>query len=91
MSTVAEIKAAIETLPPKQRADLERWLWDSATSADDEAIPHEPSDINPDEDSPELEAGHLKGLESPSRPFDPAELHAIGERIIKEHRAAKSA
>lgn len=85
MSTVTEIKAAIETLSFKERAELERWLRAGA------GIPHQPSDLNPEEDTPELEAELLKAADGPFAPFDPAELRAIGERVIRERRAGQKA
>ncbi|NBV21767.1 MAG: hypothetical protein EBS05_07575 [Proteobacteria bacterium] len=85
MSTVTEIKAAIETLSYKERAELERWL---RASDSDDNIPHRPSDIDPDVDSPELEAELLKAADSPLAPYNPAELRAIGERVMRERRAA---
>ena len=85
MSTVTEIKAAIETLSFKERAELERWLRAGPS------IPEEPSQLNPEEDTPELEAELLKAADGPFAPFDPAELRAIGERVIRERRAAQRA
>ena len=85
MSTVTEIKSAIETLSFKERAELERWLHAGP------AIPEEPSSFNPEEDTPELEAELLKAADGPFTPFDPAELRAIGERVIRERRAARKA
>lgn len=38
MSTIAEIKAAIERLPPEERAELENWLhpdWDRPLPQDE--------------------------------------------------------
>lgn len=85
MSTVTEIKAAIETLSFKERFELEDWLRAGP------GIPHEPSDLNPEEDTPELEAELLKAADGPFAPFDPAELRAIGERVIRERSAAQKA
>ena len=85
MSTVTEIKAAIATLSLKERIELERWLHAGP------AIPEQPSDLNPEEDTPELEAELLKAANGPFAPFDPAELRAIGERIVRKHRAAHTA
>ena len=90
MSTVVEIQAAIETLSFKERAELERWLR-AGPCVDAERIPHQPSDINPEEDTPELEAELLKTANGPFAPFDPAELRAIGDRVLRERRAAKAA
>jgi hypothetical protein len=35
-------------------------------------------------DTPELEAELLKGIEGPFTPYSPQEMRSIGERIIKE-------
>lgn len=85
MSTVTEIKAAIETLSFKERFELQDWLRAGP------GIPEQPSDLNPEEDTPELEAELLKAANGPFAPFDPAELRAIGERIARKHRAAQTA
>jgi hypothetical protein len=80
MSTVTEIKAAIETLSFKERAELERWLHAGPS------VPEEPSSLNPDEDTPELEAELLKAADSPMKPYSPTEMQAICDRIVREHR-----
>ena len=74
MSTVQEIKNAIQTLSPAERADLEQLL--RAT--------HPPFD--PEEDSPELEAELLKAADGPFTPYSANEFREIGERIIREKR-----
>lgn len=86
MSTVTEIKAAIGTLSFKERAELERWLRDSGPGADDEHIPHMPSDLNPEEDTPELEAELLKAVNGPFTPFKPEDLRTACEQIAREKR-----
>ena len=86
MSTVAEIKAAIETLSADERANLERWLQDSSRTDADTNIPEEPSTLDPEEDTPELEAALLKGINSPLKPYSPAEMQAICDQIVREHR-----
>ena len=67
MSTVAEIIAAIKTLSPAKRAELERWLRGEAAARDDEAIPVRESDSDPEVDSPELEAELLKEVRGAAR------------------------
>ena len=74
MSTVQEIKVAIETLTPGERAELEQLL-------------REPSPpLDPEEDSPELEAELLKAADGPFTPYSANEFREIGERIIREKR-----
>ena len=87
MSTVTEIKAAIGTLSFQERVELETWLRDCGPEAEDERIPHPPSDINPEEDSPELEAELLKAANSPLKPYSRAEMQAVCDRILVEHRS----
>ena len=74
MSTVQEIKAAIDTLSPAERAELERLLRESSPT------------IDPEVDSPELEAELLKAIDGPYTPYSSEEFREIGERIIREHR-----
>lgn len=73
MSTVQEIKAAIETLSPAERAELERLLQES----------HPP--LDPEVDSPELEVELLKAIDGPYKPYSAEKFREIGERIIREH------
>jgi hypothetical protein len=73
MSTVQEIKAAIETLSPAERAELERLLRES----------HPP--LDPEVDSPELEAELLKAIDGPYTPYSSEEFREISERIIRDH------
>ena len=75
VSTVQEIKAAIDALSPGERAELERWLC--------EACPP----IDPEVDSPELEAQLLKAVNGPHAPFRSAELREIADRAIRDHLA----
>lgn len=42
--------------------------------------------LDPDEDSPELEAELLKAIDGPFTPYSSEEMRAIGERIIREKR-----
>ena len=73
MSTVQEIKAAIETLAPAERAELERLLRKTSPPLD------------PEVDSPELEAELLKAIDGPYTAYSAEEFREIGERIIREH------
>ena len=73
MSTVQEIKTAIDTLSPAERAELERLLRESSPPLD------------PEVDSPELEAELLKAIDGPYTPYSAEEFREIGERIIREH------
>ena len=72
MSTVQEIKAAIETLSPEDRAKLERLLRESSPPLD------------PEVDSPQLEAELLKAIGGPFTPYSAEEMRAVVERIIRE-------
>ena len=74
MSTVQEIKAAIETLSPAERAELEQLLHASAPPLD------------PEVDSPELEAELLKAADGPFTSYSVDEFREIGERIIRTKR-----
>jgi len=91
MSTVKEIKAAIGTLSLKERAELERWLRDSGPGADDEHIPHMPSDLNPEEDTPELEAELLKAVNGPHVPLRKGDLRKWGNAVLRRRKAARVA
>ena len=62
MSTVQEIKAAIDTLSPAERAELERLLRES------------PQVLDPEVDSPQLEAELLKAASGPFTSFSPDDL-----------------
>ena len=72
MSTVQEIKAAIDALSLSERVELERLLRQSRPTFD------------PEVDGPELEAELLKAVDGPYTPYSSEELRAIGERIIHE-------
>jgi hypothetical protein len=74
MSTVQEIKAAIEALTPFERAELDRLLRKS------------PLAFDPDVDSPQLETELLKAIDGPYAVYSSEEMRAIGERIIREQR-----
>jgi hypothetical protein len=73
MSRVQEIKAAIESLSPAERAELERALRES----------HPP--LDPEVDSPELEGELLKAVDGPFTPYSSEEFRELGERIIRKH------
>ena len=74
MSTVQEIKAAIETLSPAERAELDRLLRES----------HPP--LDPEVDSPELEAELLKAAKGPFTPFAPGDLRKECEEVARRKR-----
>ena len=74
MSTVQEIKAAIETLSPGERENLERLLRNSRPPLD------------PEMDSPELEAELLKAARGPFTPFAPDDLRQACEEIARKKR-----
>jgi hypothetical protein len=74
MSSVHEIKEAIAGLTPAERAELNRWLQDAQSS------------MNPEADSPELEAELLKAVRGPHARFDEHELRSIADRALAEHR-----
>jgi hypothetical protein len=74
MNTVQEIKAAIDTLSPAERAELERLLRES----------HPP--LDPEVDSPELEAELLKAASGPFTPFTPEDLRQACEQIARKKR-----
>ncbi len=46
--------------------------------------------LDPELDSPELEAELLKAADGPFTPYSSAEMKAIGERLIQESKAAKA-
>ena len=69
MSTVQEIKAAIDALSPSERAELERLLREPRPTFDAEV------------DSPEMEAELLKAIDGPYTPYSAEEMRTIGERI----------
>jgi hypothetical protein len=74
MSTVQEIKAAIESLTPAERAELELFLRQSRPPLD------------PNVDSPELEAELLKAADGPFTPYSADEFRETGESIIRAKR-----
>jgi hypothetical protein len=74
MSTVQEIKAAIDSLSPAERAELERALRESRVPLDPEA------------DSPELEAELLKAAKEPFTPFSPEDLRQACEQVARTKR-----
>jgi hypothetical protein len=74
MSTVEEIKTAIETLSPEERAELEYWLQGSRPPLD------------PEVDSPELEAELLKAADGPFEPFSIEDLRKSFEEVARKKR-----
>jgi hypothetical protein len=74
VNTVLEIKAAIDSLSPVERAELERLLAASRPPLD------------PEMDSPELEAELLKAANGPFTPFSPEDLRQACEQIAGKKR-----
>jgi hypothetical protein len=74
MSTVEEIKAAIETLSLTERAELDYWLQ-----------AHRPP-LDPEVDSPELEAELLKAANGPFTPFSIEDLRNSFEEVARKKR-----
>ena len=77
MTTLAEIRSAILGLPPLERAELKAWLLAQA-----------PGSVDPEVDSPELEAELLRAVEEPQRPYHRDELRAVCTRVVRELRRA---
>jgi antitoxin (DNA-binding transcriptional repressor) of toxin-antitoxin stability system len=46
--------------------------------------------LDPNEDSPELEAELLKGLDSPLSPYSSDEMRELGEKIIRDAKARQA-
>lgn len=80
MSTVLEIKAAIDALPLAERIDLVQLL------NGDNLIPHPPGGLDLEVDSPELEAELLKAANQPHEPFEPEDLRAACEEVVRQRR-----
>lgn len=74
MSTVQEIKAAIDGLSPVERAELEHLLRQSSPPLDLEV------------DSPELEAELLKAADGPFMTFSPEDLRKDCEAVLRTQR-----
>jgi hypothetical protein len=74
MSTVQEIKDAIQTLSAAELAEIEDWFREQHPRLD------------PEVDSPELEAELLKAADGPFTPYSSEEMREIGERIIRDKR-----
>ena len=85
MSTVTEIKAAIETLSFKERAELKQWLRAGPDT------PEEPSDLNPEEDTPELEAELLKAVNGLHEPLHKGDLRKWGNAVLLRRKAVRGA
>ena len=77
MTKLAEIQEAIAQLDSHEQQRLRLWL-DDAT-------------LDLEEDSPELEAELLKAVQGPHAPLVKAELEALAEKALSEHRARRSA
>jgi hypothetical protein len=74
VSTVQEIKAAIDSLSRLERTELELLLRQSNPPLDLEV------------DSPELEAELLKAADGPFTPFSPADLRKECEEVVRTQR-----
>lgn len=83
MSTVLEIKSAIDALPLAERIDLLLML------NRENLIPHPPGGLDLEVDSPELEAELLKAASRPHEPFKPEEMRAMCEKLAVELRGRK--
>lgn len=83
MSTVLEIKSAIDALPLAERIDLVQML------NRDNLIPHPPGGLDLEVDSPELEAELLKAASQPSEPYSAEEMRSMCEQLATELRARK--
>lgn len=77
MTTLAEIRSAILRLPPLERAELKAW-W----------LAQAPGSVDPELDSPELEAELLCAIEEPPRPYHHEELREVCTRVVRELRRA---
>jgi antitoxin (DNA-binding transcriptional repressor) of toxin-antitoxin stability system len=53
----------------------------------DNSVTLEPRVLDPEEDSPELEAELLKAVNGPHEPMREGELREIADRALREHRA----
>jgi hypothetical protein len=71
---VQEIKDAIQTLSAAELAEIEDWFREQHPRLD------------PEVDSPELEAELLKAADGPFTPYSSEEMREIGERIIRDKR-----
>jgi hypothetical protein len=78
MSKLAKIQQAIAGLPHKERAALREWLLNGQGCV-----------IDPEEDSPELEAALLKAVRGPHKPLTKESLYAIAGRASAELRGRR--
>lgn len=69
MSTVQEIKAAIDSLTPAQRSEL------------DVLLGYPPAATDLELDTPELEAELLRAIDGPYTAYSAGEMRALGEKI----------
>ncbi|MBI4625869.1 MAG: hypothetical protein HY736_21940 [Verrucomicrobia bacterium] len=77
MTKLAEVQEAILQLDHDEQERLRIWL--------DEKV------LDLEEDSPELETELLKAVQGPHSPLGKADLEAVAERALREHRARRSA
>ena len=77
VTKLAEIQEAILQLDPRAQQRLRTWFDHAA--------------LDLEQDSPELEAELLKGLQGPHAPLVKAELEALAEKAVREYRARRSA
>lgn len=80
MSKLAQIQQAIADLSSKERAALRAWLLNGQGGV-----------IDPEEDSPELEAELLKAVRGAHKPLTKESLRAIADRASAELRGRRSA
>ena len=83
MSTVLEIKAAIDALPLAERIDLIQML------NADTRIPNPPGGLDLEEDSPELEAELLKAANEHSASYSVEEMREMREALVAQRRGRK--
>ncbi|NBV22820.1 MAG: hypothetical protein EBS05_13005 [Proteobacteria bacterium] len=80
MSTALEIKAAIDALPPAERMNL------VVTLNADYPVPYPAGELDPEVDSPELEAELLKSADQPSVPYSAQEMREMCQQLAAELR-----
>lgn len=77
MTKLAEIQAAILQLTPREQQRLQKWFGHAA--------------LDLEEDTRELEAELLNGVQSLHAPLRKAELETLAEKAVREHRTRRSA
>lgn len=75
MTKLAEIQSAIMQLPLRDRTELRDWLMERV-----------PPGIDPERDSPEVEAELIKVAEGPFTLYSSDEMRTICERVVHEFR-----